>query len=400
MPRTATAAKPSRPKLAPWRFALAAVAAYALLILPVLAVRHFDPSVFVFAGDQWVDPGKATPGLIVKPNSGGYDGQFYYRLAQHPFDAAPQAGGIAFDHPAKRMQRILYPLLVWLVSFGHKAATAWALLGVNLAGLGAIAWLGCRLARRLDLPAAAPVALMLWPGFAITLMRDTTEITAAAFVLGALECWLSDRVLLFVGCAACAALARETTLPLIGGLMIGEMLAMRRHKVFRCAAALVPFKLWQTEVARLTHEAPQAHAMAHDLGWPLAGAARMLWDCLTGGRSWGSTPGKDILLRAVVLLTAPALLAFCVAVATRLPLAWRDPRLRGLVLGWGLTAGLMSLLSATGPWVDTIAYFRAFTECYVLGIPLLFRRAPPRPILAIAGAQFVLACTVCVVQLR
>jgi hypothetical protein len=49
-----------------------------------------------------------------------------------------------------------------------------------------------------------------------------------------------------------------------------------------------------------------------------------------------------------------------------------------LAAGWLPVIALMSLLTAGGPWVDRNAYFRAFTECYVVGCLVLGLRPPAR----------------------
>ena len=55
-------------------FAGIAAALYAMLLLPALLGAHFDPSVFIVAGDHFVD---AHASIFVRPHSFGYDGQFY-----------------------------------------------------------------------------------------------------------------------------------------------------------------------------------------------------------------------------------------------------------------------------------------------------------------------------------
>jgi len=407
MPRTATQAKTSALLSRVWRepalCAACAVAAYALACLPLLALRHADPSVFVVAGDRYVDRGRTEAPLRVKPQSNGYDGQFYYRMALHPLGFAPTEGGITFDHPAKRMERVLYPALAWLVSLGHAGATAWAMLGLNVLGLGAIAWIASDLARRLALPAWVPLAILLWPGFIVALLHDTTEITSTAFLLAALSAYLGDRLALYAVLACCAALARETTLPVFAGIFIHEAVKAAAGKTWRrgvaCAAPFLPFALWRDILALTLHEAPQAQGAAQDLGWPLLGAARMVWQCIAGTRSWASTPAKNDVIRLIVLATAPAVLAFCVLVATRL----RRAALGGLPLGWILTAVLMSLLTANGPWIEPEAYFRAFTECYVVGCLVLASGGFSLRavwVVAIGGGEWLLVWGLCLAKLR
>ncbi len=417
MPRSQEQAKSRRTlsapaRYAPARFALYAMAAYFAACLPLLALRHFDPSVFVIAGTRYVTVADTHPRLYAKPNSNGYDGQFYYRLARSPFSTAPRVDGIAFDHPAKRTQRILYPLLVWLASAGQPALTAWAMLAVNLAGLGAIAWLAASLATRLNLPAAVPLAIVAWPGLVVTLLHDTTEIVSTALLLAALSAWFARRPALFAALACCAVLTRETTLAAWLGLLAVTAVTAARTRgerpalpwLLACAAPILVFVAWRQTLVLALHEAPQAQAVAHDLGWPFAGALTMLHDCLTGARKWANTPFKDGVERGYILISALPLLAFCVLAAAALRPAWRKAgAAMPLAAAWCVTAALMSLLSATGPWVDPAAYLRAFTECFVLGCLLLGAAGRPGQSRLVAGvslAQAGLAWMFCLVQAR
>ena len=376
MPRTATEAKPPQGlallQTSPASFAALVLAGYLLLCLPILALKHFDASVFVNAGDRYVNAAQTTPGLRVKPQSNGYDGQFYYRMAVRPFSLAPVEDGISFDHPAKRAERFLYPLLAWVVSFGQAGAVAWAMFGLNLLGIGAIAYLACDLARRLRLPLVLPLAIVLWPGFIVTVLHDTTEITSTAFLLGAVSAYLADRLVVYVVLAAAATLARETTLPVFCGILVYEAAMSRWRRAGLCLLALVLFGVWREILAGLAREAPQAQGLAQDIGWPFLGLIEMLRGCVTGARSWASTPFKDHVIRGIVLLTAPPIVVFCGLVAARLRKVFLQPGLAAIGAGWALTAILMTLLTANGPWVDPIAYFRAFTDCFVIGCVLLF----------------------------
>ena len=105
------------------------------------------PASFVVAGDQFVRGPGAPAGLPVS-HGPGYDGQFSYRLALRPWTQHRTEFGITFDEPAYRQQRIVYPLVSFVVARGAPAATAWALLGCNIAAAAALGWLGAALARR------------------------------------------------------------------------------------------------------------------------------------------------------------------------------------------------------------------------------------------------------------
>ena len=90
----------------------------------LLRLHHFDydPTAFIVVGDQMVDEQDLSSELRVLEDSGGYDGQFFYRLALDPFTNERTDFGIRLDAPAYRQQRILYPLVVWVVAGGGTAA--------------------------------------------------------------------------------------------------------------------------------------------------------------------------------------------------------------------------------------------------------------------------------------
>src|SRR5829696_8845798 len=70
--------------------------------------------------------------------------------------------------PAYRQQRIVYPLVSFVVARGGPAVTAWALVGWNLAAAAALGWLGAALARRRGRHALWGLAVAAYPGFVLS----------------------------------------------------------------------------------------------------------------------------------------------------------------------------------------------------------------------------------------
>jgi hypothetical protein len=380
----------------PWRLAVLTIVVYTLLLLPLAASRHFDLTVFILAGDIYGNPANATHPFAVMHHSLGYDGQFFYRFALDPFSTAQSAFGITLDVPAKRMQRIFYPLLAWLASFGQARFVPASLIAVNLAGMGVIAATTTWLTRRHRLAWWFAFAVTLWPGFLVALTHDTAEIVTAALLLMAAACYLSNRLTAYCLLAAAAALTRETSLPVLAGVFAYEAYAFakspaharRPARVILCGLPFVPFAIWWRTMAVIWHQPPQALGGNQDLGWPLVGVFTMLRACLDGSRVYNTDPGANLTTRGFVLLTTCLLIAFCIMVAVRLPRLLRLPGLAGFAIGWVLLAGLMSLLTATGPLVEPMSYFRAFSECWVIGCLLLAQgpaQGPVRRPLALAG---------------
>src|ERR1700736_5483090 len=121
---------------------------YTAFLVPLLEKRGGDISRFVIAGGPNVDASKVPPGLTVIPNIGGYDGLTFYRLALNPFTSVQAANGIRLDNPAYRQQRIVYPLIVWILSLGHHEWIPTLLVVVNIIAAGAMAAFGGAFAKR------------------------------------------------------------------------------------------------------------------------------------------------------------------------------------------------------------------------------------------------------------
>lgn len=370
---------------APWAFALVVVVSYGLFTVPILARHGFDVSAFIVAGDQFVQSADLASPIIVKPHSAGYDGQFYYRLSVAPVQLQQPSHGVLLDVPAWRMQRIFYPMLCWVAALGNAALIPAAMFAINLLGLAAIAVLSLHIAARLSLPALTPLAVMLWPGFVVALTHDTTEIVSAALLLGALAAYLADRLVLYALLGALATLTRETGILMLGGILCLELIRAvgargqwrRAHRALICLLALIPFLAWREILHFLWSQSPQEAGAGHNIGWPMLGAATMLLDTLSGARHYSPRHGLNIALRAYAFGTAAWLLVWCAITASRAGAVLRLKQAAAVAAGWLPVLALMSVLSAGGPWIDPTAYFRAFTECYVIGCLLPTSRLPP-----------------------
>jgi len=363
----------------PVLFGLAAMLLHLCAVLPMLARHHFDTSMFIVAGDRFVTAGQTPSPIIILHHSDGYDGQFYYRLALAPTAATETAFGVTLDHPAWRMQRIMLPLLARLVASGQAGAVPAALFVVNLAGIFSLGWLAMRMAQSRRWKLIVPLAIVAWPGLLIALTHDTTEILAAALLLGGIAAWMTRRFAVAAALFAAATLTRETAILVIFGLLLSAAWRVARPRdgerpwpeAAWAAAALLPFLAWQHYVTMIWRDAPQGHGVAHNAGWPLVGITQTVLANLLGRAVGLAHAPRNLTSRATVLLSVIVLVWFCVrTVRACVPLARSSPQSR-LAAGWLLVLALMTLLTANGPWIEPTAYFRAFTECWVLGWVML-----------------------------
>jgi hypothetical protein len=153
-----------------WRWVLIG-GAYAIVLGAVALFFHQgDWNYFAHIGPRFLDD---DPQVRM-----GYDGQFAYFIAMRGLNAVPD-----LDVPAYRLQRILYPLLAWLMALGHVEWVSATLVLVNvlalMLGMGAFA----ELLHRETAPAWAPLVFVAWFGIAQVLLYDLNELVALAFGL-------------------------------------------------------------------------------------------------------------------------------------------------------------------------------------------------------------------------
>jgi hypothetical protein len=365
---------------------------YSIALVPSLRRAHWDTSVFIDAGDLFVDSSKLDAPIIVRKHSDGYDGQFYYRLAVQPWPSASAAHGVTFDAAPWRAQRILYPVLAWAVSFGNAALVPVALVAVNLIAVGVVAGMAVALRGAAKLPLWFPFTVVLWPGFVVTIMHDTTELVPQALVMAALWAWASGRTALFAVFAGLAPLAREVTILVPAGFFLWSAAAWLRDRTgpsfaraIVCGLALLPFLVWRETLILMLHAAPSS---SNNIGWPgvglvetvgriLSPASYLRLPQLTAGLGWRM---------ALALVGVVGLLA---ATVTHVQSALQNKLLAPTVIAWSLTAALISLLRTDGPWIEDIAIFRALTEYYTLSIVVLAAASASwfvmLPVMGVAG---------------
>jgi hypothetical protein len=176
----------------------------------------------------------------------GYDGQVYHLIAHDPWMRKGSAEAIA--GAAFRYQRILVPALAWLVALGqdrwiHPAyfavILAFAFLGVYWLGLFAI---------RFGLSPAWGVVFALTPATIVSIDRMTADIALAALTVGFALCsepsWKTFALL------ACAALTRETALPIIAGYAIYLFSRKQFINGLLAAASALPAAAWYIYLTR------------------------------------------------------------------------------------------------------------------------------------------------------
>jgi hypothetical protein len=146
-----------------------------LLVIAVLAANAWNPLSLARLGTRYLDGDPS--------GSEGYDGQFIYYIARQlqPLQVAP-----FLDVPAYRYQRILLPLLGWLLSLGVVNLVPWTLMALGVASQAAGTWLVSEILAGCGVSRWYALVYGLWVGFVLAVRLDLPEPLAFALVAGAI----------------------------------------------------------------------------------------------------------------------------------------------------------------------------------------------------------------------
>ena len=320
-----------------------------------LAYEGGGPGRFIRAGSEFVDASRVDPNVPVVAG-GGYDGQFYYRLALDPLTSARTADGITFDRPAYRQQRILYPALAWVVARGDADAVPAALIAVNIAALGLLGWIGGGCARRLGRHAAWGLLFALYPGVLVTLSHDTTELVGASLLLASLLAVQSGRQLVGAAMLTLALFGRETGLVVAGTVLLLYAASWIRRRTpqpgaLGFGAPIVAALTWQAVLGARWGRSPLGEANSLDL--PFVGLMAAAW------RN-ANIPADEAAVWAALLAVLAILIVVTLGSLRRTAAA---PVVR---VAWLFYIAL-AVFYEGNIWSNGAGYLRALNELAVLG---------------------------------
>lgn len=258
------------------------LAGVVLAVARLHVAGHGNVAAFILPGSNFAAAGKLPAGITTfGPH--GYDGQFFYRLALSPNRLSGSVHGIVLDTPY-RLERIGYPVLAWLGAAGRTGLVPWSLIGVNVAALAGLGWVGAALAGSFGRHAAWGLVLAGYWGYAYSLSRDTAEIPAAFFLLAGLLALRRSRPVVAGLLLAASVLTRETGMAVVG------------------AVALVT--LWHT----VRGPRPGRRWVVEQVAWVLPTAAFGAWVLViratVGANTFGTDAGANLGVPFLALVRA------------------------------------------------------------------------------------------------
>jgi hypothetical protein len=244
----------------------AAAAFHAVLLAVYVAAFHGDVSALVCVARERL--GQAPYQHIgIGFERNGYDGQFYYALAQAPW----RRHDLDLDAPAVRQARILYPALSWLFSGGDGQRLLWVMPLINLLAIAALAGLGAAVARGYGMSPWWGVLLPFAVNAGMPALRNLTDVLSSLSVAALLIAWLRRWPWGAAGlCAAATLLSREQNVVVV--LLVLAFSAWRCDKGWLAGllAALLTWSLW-LGVLRLFYGEWSLLPAGGNLGAPLTG---------------------------------------------------------------------------------------------------------------------------------
>ncbi len=288
----------------------------------------------------------------------GYDGQFYYRLALDPFTDKRNDFGIPFDAQALRQQRILMPLVTWIIANGDPENIPLVMLGLNFAAIVGCCLVAGFLLTRLGVSPWLGILFGFYPGFAVSSGRFLTEPFALFFMLSSIlmltqrRHWLSALLLSF------SVLSRETaSLMVAAGFLVwlGNKKFSRKDNCFdiKMSFWLLPtlvFFSWQVWLYNNWSDIFISRASVLTIGAPFAG---LLYSITANLMSFNLGNGFFLLMGCIVLI-------FWIYAA---PTVYKGNVF--LLTNCGMYM-VLAIFVGTGIWSNSSSFLRVFTELNVL----------------------------------
>jgi len=285
----------------PWLFAAVSVAFLWLCLFATVRYNYAGnwTGLFCIGPHMPVPEFLRAEHLYLFQGTDGYDGQVFHLIAHDPWMTRGSSSAIAVAE--FRYQRIFVPALAWALALGRDQNIHAAYVAVILAfAFAGVFWLA-RLAQFRERSPAWGLAFLLVPATITSLDRMTVDIALAAFCVAFVL--YSHSTWRIVAILACAALTRETAVPIVAGYCLYLLTRLQIARSVAAACSLLPAGAWFLYV---THGNAESEAI-HYLNWiPLHGflerVAHPAAYAMIGWRNAVAISCDDIALAGIALL--------------------------------------------------------------------------------------------------
>lgn len=332
-----------------------------MLCLTVLINSDDNARAFAFIGTKFSEGIPEADGGTV-----GYDGQFAYFIARDGADAIP-----FLDGPSLRFQRVLYPTLARVLSFGNAELVLWVLLAINVIAHSAAAGMLAYLLADFGAWPYWALIYSLWIGNLFAMRFDLNEPLCMALSLGAVIAYRHDRVWITVILLMLATLTKELGLIFAAGLALHALFRGEwRKSILIAAGPVLLFLAWWIVLRAWLGTLPTRYPAARGISLiPFSG----LFDVLDTPRLPDQGARSIQFGMVSLLMVAPALMTLFAALRTLV-------RRRELPLSVALlipAVGFLAIMPGVA-WEDPVAAYRVGLAVVPAAILFLGEIAPGR----------------------
>jgi hypothetical protein len=322
-------------------------------ITVVLNRARNDPKAFVVIGSVFQEHN--PEGSI------GYDGQFAYYIALEGLAAQPK-----LDVPSYRLQRILYPLIVGILSLGQTSVIPWMLILLNVVATAiTVGYLAAWLIRYRRPPWYALV-FAFWIGVIFTIRFDLNELTCVMLGTAGLTLVRDKRLYAATVLLGLSTLAKDMGFVFIAaaGLCL-FFSSQRRIAIAMTLFSLLPYIVWAIAVRQIVAAPTMIYGGTIPSIFPLQGYAN------------AKTSVELLLMGIWLILPALVLGTISLVYVTRCP---------GSLPGWFMAAAaLWVLYMPAASAYDLIASFRVAMPLIPAGLIFAAELRQPRLLYVLAA---------------
>lgn len=245
-----------------------------LFTLVRLSNANYNASFFIVAGSDFVDSNLTLTPILVQKGQ-GYDGQFFYKYAINPFNFDKFKYGVDVDLPNYRMQRIGYPLFVWLISLGNSELVPFSFIITNVLAFIGIIFFSIKIVTHYKVNLIYSLIPLLFCGLYMSLARNLSEVFELFCFSGCIYYFIKNNPIKFCFFTSLTLLTRETSIIAIAPLIFFSTFSVfkNKDKLINIIFYIIPIAImlsWKT-IVQINVPNSDFTGGYHHLGFPFYG---------------------------------------------------------------------------------------------------------------------------------
>lgn len=215
--------------------------------------------------------------IIIIPGN-GYDGQQFLTLALDPLLLNPQTKN-ALDDPYYRSKRIMYPLLGYIFGAGSPRVIPYSLVIINFFGLIFLIFIASLWLKQNSKPERWALIILSIPSVWVVLIRSTSELLCAAFILAALYyCYMKKKYFITIVFLTLAIFTKETAILALIVILFSTIVKKNYRFIIYLSIPVFLYILWNSYLYFILQRGHPSYLFLRHFSIPLEG---IIWKYLS-----------------------------------------------------------------------------------------------------------------------